>query len=1049
MRELSVIRLLFSSILLSGICLSAFPQAEEQPSITIRGTVLDASTKLPINGASITVPGFSSTFTDSLGAFTIIVPDRESTLQITGPDYQSKEVPLKGRDQLSISMYEQGYKSQNEPAYLYYTTKPLAYTTRSVVSVHTTDLNWKQPCTSSEQLFHNNVPGLRMLPASGVPGIGSFLFLRGFSSVYSSNRPVIIVDGLVFEIPDYSTPIISGFRINPLNSISVNDIENITVIRDAASIYGSRASNGVIYITTNQPGEMATKIDFSMYGGMNYSPRYIPLLKSDDYRRYLSEILQTSGISPDSLQSLPFMNDDVSFSEYYRYHNETNWQDEIYKNSINQNVNLKITGGDEIALYALSVGYQKNEGIIKETDYSKYSFRFNSDINISPKLKMKTNLGFTFNQHNLKDDGEAPKTNPIHLSLIKAPFLYPKIRSSTGSISPIFEDEDIFGISNPSAIIENMSATSNNYKILGSVDVGYGISSYFSIKNFLGINFDKTRDNVFVPYLGVAPDTLENGVAGNRIAHDVERYFNIYNDFRLNYVRTFGWEHHVNALAGARLGINKAQGDWGYDYNTPNDEIRSLGSGISSMRKVGGYFGDWNWVTFYAQAEYDFSHKYLLTINLAFDGSSRFGKEAEGLDMLGGTFGVFPSAAVAWLISSEPFMAGADMIDLLKLRLSYGITGNDNIGNYNAYKFYKSQNFLGSQGLVRGNLWNPGIQWETNKKLNGGIDLAILDERLSLSADLYLNRTEDMINFIDANPLSGFDNYIDNSGAFTSTGVDMSLNARIINSRLKWDVGFLLAKYRTKIVEFPEDKRITTYYGANILTETGKPINLFYGYKSLGVFSSQEDATASGLRALMPNTDLIPFNAGDVIFEDYNDDKVIDENDMQVIGDPNPDINGMATTTLSWKGITLDAGLSFSYGNDIYNHLRYSLESMQSADNQTPSVLNRWREEGQQTDMPRAYWGDPMGNSRFSDRWIENGSYLRLSYISLSYQIPLRLGFINKLEVFASGQNLFTLTSYLGMDPDFSLSGYALSQGIDIGLTPQVRSVYLGLKIGL
>jgi hypothetical protein len=291
--------------------------------------------------------------------------------------------------------------------------------------------------------------------------------------------------------------------------------------------------------------------------------------------------------------------------------------------------------------------------------------------------------------------------------------------------------------------------------------------------------------------------------------------------------------------------------------------------------------------------------------------------------------------------------------------------------------------------------------------------------------------------------------YLDNNGTFTTTGVDLGLNIRILNSRFKWDAGLLLTKYKTKIIEFPEDKRVTSYYGANVLTETGQPVNQFYGYKTLGVFSSQEDATASGLRALMPNTELIPFAAGDVIFEDIDLNKIIDENDMQVIGDPNPDITGMFTSTLSWSGVTLDAGLSFSYGNDIFNHLRYRLESMQNADNQTPAILNRWREDGQETDVPRAQWGDPIGNSRFSDRWIEDGSYLRLSYVTLSYNIPVRLGFLNSLEVFASGHNLLTLTSYLGMDPDFCLSGYPLSQGIDIGLTPQYRSVYLGLKIGL
>jgi len=1043
------IRVYISVFLLTGICLSASSQSEEPSGIEIQGSIIDASSNQPVDGGSIQVPGYSSAITDSLGQFTIKVPDEASALMINAPGYQSRQVSLRGKDEITVNLNEQGYHSQDEVAELYYLNKPMAYTTQSVVSANVSEDVWKKAATSADGIIGNEISGMRVLSRSGIPGIGSNMFIRGFSSLYSSNQPLIVLDGLIYETAQYGTPIINGFQSNPLNSINTNDIENITVIKDAASIYGSRASNGVVYIRTFHPKEMATKIDFSIYGGINFAPDQLPLLKSDDYRTYIAEILQTSGISNDSIESLPFMIDDPAYPHYYRYHNETNWQNEAFNNSTNQNYNLKIMGGDEIALYGLSVGYQKHEGIVKNTDYSRYSFRFNSDINISPKLVLKTNLGFSFNQHLLKEDGEVSGTNPIHESLIKAPFLYPYIRSSTGAISPILEDADIFGVGNPVALIENMNATSSNYKILGSIDIGYKFTEHFRVNNYLGINFDKTRDNIFIPYLGTPSESTDQGVVGNKVSHKVERYFNIYNDLRFNYTRTLGWKHHLNGLAGVRIGYNETQGDWGTDYNTPNDAIRSLGNGVSSLREVGGYLGDWNWATFYARGEYNYSHKYLATFNLALDGSSRFGKEADGLSMLGGVFGLFPSLSAAWLVSSEPFLANAGLLDLLKIRLSYGLTGNDNIGNYTSQKYYESQNFLGSQGLIKGNLYNPALQWETNTKMNGGLDIAIFNQRLNLRADLYQNTTDNMINIIQADPLSGFEYYIDNSGSFTSSGLDFSLYGRIMNGSFKWDAGIILSKYKTNLVEFPEDKRITTLFGANVISEVGNPINQFYGYKALGVFSTHAEAEASGLRALMPNTDLIPFTAGDVIFEDLDGNQVIDENDMQVIGDPNPDITGMFNTSMSWKNISLEAALSFSYGNDIYNHLRYRLESMQNSDNQTPSVLNRWRGEGQVTNIPRAVWGDPIGNSRFSDLWIEDGSYMRLSYVTLSYSIPIRLGPLNSLEIFASGHNLVTLTSYKGMDPDFSISGATLTQGIDIGLTPQPKSVYMGIKIGL
>jgi TonB-linked SusC/RagA family outer membrane protein len=1042
-------KIITTAVLMAVICTCGFSQAGNREPVEISGVITDGSTNVPLEGMVISIPDFSSTFTDSLGRFTLMAPHNESALLVSGPGYQSREVLLKGKQELSIRLNEQGFPSLDEKAKLFYSEKQLAYTAQSVVSLNVSDNTWRKPGTSAEKIINSEVPGLRILARSGVPGIGSNMFMRGFSSMYASNQPLIILDGMIYETSQSGTSIISGYQTNPLNSISTSDIENITVIRDAASIYGSRASNGILYIRTNHPYEMATRINFSMYGGMNYSPRQLPLLTSEDYRSYLAEILQTSGITADSMQSMPFMIDDTEFQEYYRYHNETNWQDEVFSNSTNQNINLKITGGDDIALYALSVGYKKHEGIVKKTNYSMYSFRFNSDINISQKLLLRTNLGFTFNQHNLKEDGDAPGTNPFHTSLVKAPFLFPRVRSYTGDISPNLEDADIFGVSNPTAIIQNLSATSNNYKILASVDVEYRLSDDFKANNYLGINFDKSRDNLFVPYLGIAADTIKQGVAGNKVAHMVERYFNVYNDFRLNYSKLIGWRHHINALAGTRLGINKTQGDWGMDYNTPNDQIRSLGNGVSSMREVDGFFGDWNWMTIYGMAEYDYNHRYLVNVNVGLDGSSRFGEEADGISMFGGKFGLFSSIAAAWLVSSEHFMGNIDFIDLFKIRVSYGITGNDNIGNYTATKFYMSQNFLGSQGLVMGNLYNPALQWETNKKANGGIDLAVYNHRLTFRIDLYRNRTGDMLNVIEANPLSGFDYYVDNSGVFTSTGADISLSGRIFNGSFKWDAGINLSKYKTKLIEFPEEREITTLYGANIISQVGKPINQFYGYKTVGVFSTQQEAEASGLLALMPNTDLIPFSAGDVEFMDKDNNDIIDENDMQVIGDPNPDLTGLFTSSISWKGITLDLGMSFSYGNDIFNHLRYRLESMQNADNQTEVALNRWRSDGQETTIPRATWGDPIGNSRFSDRWIEDGSYIRMSYVSLSYRFPVLPAFMNNLEIFLSAHNLFTITSYLGLDPDFSLSGSTLMQGIDLGLVPQPRSVYMGIRIGL
>ncbi len=1050
MRLISYARTLFIAMLMHGIWLQGFAQAEEPAAGVINGRVTDAATRLPVEGISISVPGFSSTFSDSIGYFSLQVPGDEVVIMVSGRDYQPKVMPVKGQTTVNILLFEENYSSYYKNANQYYDIIPEWHSTQSVTSLNTREKSRMNTGLSAEEMFRDQVPGLRTITASGVRGSGADMFIRGFSSLYATNQPLIILDGFILETKQYGQPLINGYLSNPLSSINVRDIENITVVRDAASIYGAKAANGVIFIQTTTPTELETKIDFSMYGGLNLEPPQMPLLKADDYRIYLAEILQTVPLSSDSILSLPYMNDDPGYSDYYRYHNDMNWQKEVFRNSYNQNVGLKISGGDDIALYALSVGYTRHEGIIKNTDLSRYTFRFNSDINISPRLTMFTNLGFTFNQNNLKEDGDAPKTNPLHLSLIKSPFTYPNVISPTGAVSPNLEDEDIFGVSNPTAVVRNLTATSNNYKIIGSVSARYKVSDHLFVHNLLGINFDKLRDNIFVPHLGIAGDTLTKAVAENRMGHKVERYLNVNNDARISFTRSLGWNHHLNALAGMRIGMNTSQGDWGLDYNSPNDQMRSLGSGVSSLRQVDGYFGDWNYMTWYLKADYNYKYKYFLSLNLALDGSSRFGEEAKGLSLLSGTFGVFPSISGAWLLSSEPFFNKVAGLDMLKLRASFGITGNDDIGNYSARKYYISQNFLGSQGLVKGNLWNPELQWESNRKFNTGVDAAFLKERLFLQLDFFHNTTANMLNIMEAHPLSGFDYYIENDGSFSSAGLEASINARLLNNHsLKWDVGLILSRYKTKVLSFPGNERITGTYGATILTRTGEPVNLFYGYKTLGVFATQAEAAASGLRALMPNTDLVPFSAGDVHFQDIDGNDIIDENDRQIIGDPNPDLTGLLSNRITWKNLVVDMGISFTVGNDVYNHLRFRLESMQNADNQTPAVLSRWRQEGQVTDVPAARWGDPIGNARFSDRWIEDGSFLRLKYVTLSYTLPLKTRFINTLEMFVRGYNLLTLTGYLGMDPEFSLGDSPLVQGIDFGLTPQPRSFFFGFNVGL
>jgi TonB-linked SusC/RagA family outer membrane protein len=874
------------------------------------------------------------------------------------------------------------------------------------------------------------------------------MFLRGINSLYATNQPLIIVDGIIFDNANYGS-LIAGSYTDPLSTIDPKDIDNITVIKDGSSIYGTKGANGVIIITTARAKELGTKIDFAIYGGTNFKPAEYPVMDAGEHRIYLSEILKSKGLTDAQIQALPYMNDDKANPDYYRYHNNTDWQDQVYQQSSAKNIYLKVTGGDNIAKYALSLGYMKNGGVTKGTGLTRSNMRFNGDLNLNRKLTATTNLSFTFNDQDLRDQGTASKTNPVFLALVKSPLLRVKEVSEAGIESPVFAGRDTFNITNPVVITDNASGSRTNYRFFGSIGFNYEVIKSLSIETRIGVIYDKTRESFFIPAKGVTPDTLSNDIVSSRSGSMVKSFFSLYNDTRMSYRKRFHNVHDLSARIGLRYLRSKAEQDFGLGYNSPIDQLVSVQFGSNALRQVGGSIGESSWLNTYLNADYSYSDKYFLSFNMAMDGSSRFGKEIPGaLDISGNKYAVLPSIAAAWLISSEKILKGK-RIDLLKIRASYGLAGNDDIGNYTARQTYISQNLLGMQGLVRSGFGNNQLQWETTTKLNAGLDVSVLNERINLAFDVYRDKTDKMLVYEAAPPASGADFTLTNSGAMTTKGIEASINARIINKVFKWDVGFNIAKTASEIDRLPVERVLTSFSGATYITQVGAVPNLFYGYKTNGVFISDNAAAQENLSLRKPDGSLVGFKGGDIRFVDINNDHVIDENDRQVIGNPNPDFFGAITTKLTYKQFSLEALLTFIQGNDSYNYTRSQLEGELNYYNQTTAIINRWKTDGDATNIPKATWGDPMGNSRFSDRWIEDGSYLRLRTVSLSYNIPIRKSIFQYAAVYVTGNNLFTLTRYKGFDPEFSASESIFGQGIDNTLEPQVRSVQVGLRIGL
>lgn len=1018
----------------------------------VRSTVFDAATGKPVSGINISVFDYSAAITDANGVFEINVPDYNATLMVSGTNYQTKDVPLKGKGSIDrIVLFETTYNSVYSNTATPFGTAPINQIISASSNVNPQG-SWETLQETPDSYLQGRVPGLNVIRRSGTPEIGANLFLRGFSSLNATNAPLIIVDGLIYDNTHFGNSLISGHVYNPLADIDEKDIDNITVIKDAASIYGTKGANGAILITTAHTQELQTKIDVGIYSGYNYVPNnfLLPVMSANGYRNYLSDVLKTSGMTADQIAAQPYFNDELTGNpDYYKYHNNTNWQKQVFKNGYNSNYYLKISGGDNIARYALSVGYGSNKGITSGTDLTKYNTRFNADLNLSKHFTATANLAFSYNEQNLRDQAVADKTNPIYLSLIKAPIFRSHDVNSEGIESPNTADTDMFGISNPTAVIEDVKDLNRNYRFFGNINFKYELSKYANIQTLLGITSDKVRESTFVPRVGVANDTLNNAIADSRLGSQVQRLFSLTTDTHFSYDRVFNRIHHITANVGFRLMSSNATDNYNLGYNSALDQLISVGQGVPALRQTGGDIGKNIWINNYLSVDYKYKGKYFLSYNMAADASSRFGTTVPGSPTIfGAKMAILPSIGAGWLISSESFMSGVNFIELLKLRASYGLTGNDDIGNYTARQYYVSQNLLGLEGLVRGNIGNSDLQWEVNKKLNLGFDASLFNERVTLSADVFSNNTSHMLIYEPLPSIAGITYAAESNGAMKTNGVEVSITGRLINkSDLKWDLGFNVSTYRNKVTKLPETMQYS-YDGATIITRVGSPANLFYGYQTNGVYASDNEATNAGISVRNSNNTLTALKGGDMRFVDQNGDKVIDNNDQTVIGNPNPKFTGGIFTSLSYKRLSLSALFNIVSGNRLYNFERRRYESESGTENQSLAVLNRWQANGQVTNIPRAVYGDPTGNSRFSDRWIEDGSYIRLRTLTVSYDVPVKKYF-KYIKIYATGNNLFTYTKYMGYDPEFSATESILTQGIDNGLEPLAKSVQLGLRLGL
>lgn len=1049
-----------SALILCACLFSTVAVAQEstlEAGFDLTGVVVDAVTQSPMSAVQVKALGTNaSATTDSIGQFTITLNASTDVLQFKAFDYNMIEVPVQGRSHISVTLYSDKFTALYGDKQGVVGLKRSSHTLTNVSQLD--DMGNPTSLTFEQQLQSKLGGEVRSITRSGLNGIGNAMFIRGNNSLHGNAQPLIVVDGVIWNRNDDAVSLHSGYMNNPLADISPSDIASVSVIKDGVSMYGSKGANGVIVIETKHGVDMATKIVLNATMGLVTQASSLPTMDKDQYRIYSSDMLgqmtaeQVMAVFGMSSENLPFLNDDPSQRTYNTYHNTTDWDDEVYKTGVYQNYDISVNGGDEKALYNFSVGYAGTDEMVSEVNMQQLRTRFNADINLYETFDLGMNIGFTNNNRSLLDDGVGYYTSPTYLAMIKSPFTSPYVFSQMGELTTALDDADIFGISNPNAIINTSLNRSKHYRFNVGLSPTLTINDNWSISDHFDYNLTSEQESHYIPMVGVADRMIEGyGIAENTYTSQNSYNVGLFNDARVQYKNTFDKMHHVDGILGYRYLSNELELDFAQGHNTGTDETRKLLDELD-FKTTQGIYSMTKSMSTYVNLNYDYDNRYFVNLTASMDAASNFGQETQGgVQMLGRSWGIFPSLQAAWLISSEEFMASVSFVDRLKLRAGAGLSGNDDIDPYAWSAYFSSVKYIGDgNGLVLANYANQEIQWETSFKTNVGVDADLFNNRLSLSADVYKNNISNLLYYKNLPEVLGTGVYQTNGGEMFNAGYEISADVKVLNTKdLQWSFGANIGHYNNEVTALPDGDIMTSIYGANILTRVGESAGVFYGYKTEGVYSTAQSAQDDGLYVVDDMGAKHYFEAGDMKYDDRSGDGEINEDDFQVIGDPNPDVYGSFNTSLSYAGFTLNALFTFSYGNEAYNYLRSELESGSSFSNQSTAMLDRWSYEGHETDMPKVSYGDVMGNASFSDRWIEDASYLKFKTLSLNYTIPLSNPVIDGLEVWVAANNLFTFTNYLGRDPEFSMSNNVLYQGIDAGLMPQTTSYFLGVKINL
>ncbi|WP_188460085.1 SusC/RagA family TonB-linked outer membrane protein [Marivirga lumbricoides] len=1044
----SKIRAAKLSFLMTFLTLTALAQT------TVTGVVSDESG--PIPGATIVLKGTTNgAVSDLEGNFSIGNVPKDGILVFSFVGYKTQEIAVNNQTKINVQL-EEDISSLNEVVVIGYGSMKRTDVTGAVASISNKSIEESVP-TTVDQVLQGRAAGVQIQQNSGAPGASSSIRIRGISSITGSNEPIFVIDGVIVD----GNTGLSGQ--NAFASINPADIESIDILKDASAtaIYGSRAANGVILITTKRGRAGKTSISLNSYAGFQELPKQLELLNLQEYAIHKNTRAAIGGI----------VQQDPEFIRADLLGEGTDWQDAMFQRAIMQSHNLTVSGGNENSTYLMNIGYLNQEGIALGSGFDRVNLRGVFDTRATDFLK----VGITFAFNNTNQTTTFSDQGLIQTALRQTPNV--AIYNVDGSFAG--PDNDEFAPSNPVGLASINENYSENTGIRANTYAELTFFEGLKLRSEYSIDYGLFNGYSFLPAYFFSELAFRETTLGTR----TKNYSNYYN-FRnvLTFDKTLG-SHSINAILGQEFQDSNFETLFGSrsgylsngatDLNA-GDAQTAIANNLTRRNAISSYF---------TRAQYSYDDKYLLTATLRYDGSSKFSKENR--------WGWFPSAALAWRISNESFLKENRYINNLKLRIGYGAVGNEGIEPYQFTSIYSASPTPFGPGLLASNTGNPDLKWETTYSSNIGVDLNMFNNRLEFIADAYYKRTDDLLLLAPFPDYSGTVGVgaatapFVNIGSLENKGIELTLNTyNIDNDDFSWKSNLVFTLNRNEVLSLATETGIldeTLQEGSDITivtrTEAGRPIAQFYGYKVIGRFENATDfyyrnAEGAVVPRALPEGSSIGVNdvwIGDYIFDDVNNDGVIDEQDRTFIGNPLPDFTFGIGNTFTYKSFDLNIQLSGSFGNELINYQRRFLENPRANSNLLKTALG-YAELGLiNPDGPNDYrnvqiiGGDPYmpriaasnqssaSNFRFSNRFLEDGSFLRVQNISFGYNLPRNLieryGMLG-VKVYANIQNAYIFTKYSGYDPEVgAINQNALLTGLDNGRYPTPRIVTLGLNV--